>query len=224
MSDNDKLDEKSEVETSTDENTASFEDNVESVEEDLPKEPESPLHAGDDPAFKWYVVHVLSGYEHRVKKTLMERILNHNMAHLFSDILLPEETVVTNVGGKKRNMKKKFFPGYLLIKMIMDDRTWHLVRNTDKITSFVSGDRTKPIPLSEEEASKLTSQAQVGFKKPKSLASFSEGDSVKVIEGPFASFVGTVEAVSDKGKVKVNVSIFGRPTPVELDFSQIEKA
>jgi transcriptional antiterminator NusG len=196
---------------------------AEEVEEET-EEVKSPLADGTDPDFKWYVVHVLSGFEHRVKKTLLERILNHNQAHMFSEILLPEETVVTNVGGKKRNMKKKFFPGYLVIKMIMNDNTWHLVRNTDKITSFVSGDRTKPIPLSEEEANKLTAQAESGFKKPKSLASFSEGDSVKVIEGPFASFVGTVEAVSDKGKVKVNVSIFGRPTPVELDFSQIEKA
>src|SRR5690606_15447728 len=128
-----------------------------------------------------------------------------------------------NVSGKKRNIKKKFFPGYVLIKMILNDSTWHLVKNTDKITGFVSGDRAHPTPITDEEAAYLTQQAVEGFKRSKSSINFSEGDSVKVIEGPFTSFVGTIEAVSDKGKIRVQVSIFGRPTPVELDTTQVEK-
>lgn len=172
---------------------------------------------------KWYVVHVLSGFEHRVLKSLKERIINHKMESLFGEILLPEENVVANIKGKKRNMKKKFFPGYLLINMVMSDKTWHLVKNTDKITSFVSGDRMKPTPISDDEARQLTAQVAEGFKKPRSTAIFSEGDNVKVTEGPFATFVGVVEAVNERGKVKVQVSIFGRPTPVELDTTQIEK-
>ena len=155
--------------------------------------------------------------------SLKESIVNHKLTDLFSRILVPEETVISNAGGKKRTLKKKFFPGYILIKMIMNDRTWHLVKNTDKITGFVGGTVSNPAPISEEEAQSMLGQIEGGFKKPRSSVSFNEGETVKVIEGPFATFVGTVEAVSDKGKVKVNVSIFGRPTPVELDFSQVEK-
>lgn len=176
-----------------------------------------------NPDFKWFVAHVLSGYEGRVTKTLKERILNHNMSEYFEDILVPEETVVTSVNGKKRNIKKKFFPGYLLIKMIMNEKTWHLVKNTDKITGFIGGTPQNPQPISDDEAAFMLGQANDGVKKPRSTTSYSEGDSVKVIEGPFASFVGTVEAVSPNGKLKVNVSIFGRPTPVELDDTQVEK-
>lgn len=182
------------------------------------------LATGESPDFKWYVAHVLSGFENRVSKTLKERIVNFQKTEYFAEILVPEENVVSNVGGKKRNLKKKFFPGYVLIKMIMNDDTWHLVKNTDKITGFVGGVKSKPQPISEEEAAFLTSQDGQGLKKQKTNIDFSEGDSVRVLEGPFASFVGTIEAVSDKGKVRVNVSIFGRPTPVELDFSQVEKA
>ncbi|MAX65680.1 MAG: transcription termination/antitermination protein NusG [Halobacteriovoraceae bacterium] len=182
------------------------------------------LAKGDSPDFKWFVANVLSNYEARVTKTLKERILNHNMSEYFAEILVPEETVVTSVNGKKRNIKKKFFPGYMLIKMIMNEKTWHLVKNTDKITGFVGGTPDKPQPISDEEAAYMLGQTQDGFKKPRSTASYSAGDSVKVIEGPFASFVGTVEAVAANGKLKVNVSIFGRPTPVELDDTQVEKA
>lgn len=187
-------------------------------------EKENGLAAGDTPDFKWYVAHVLSGYENRVTKTLKERILNHSMAEQFADIIVPEETVVSNVGGKKRNIKKKFFPGYVLIKMIMNEQTWHLVKDTDKITGFVGGIKGKPQPITDEEAAFMLGQAQGDYKKPRSATSYSAGDSVKVIEGPFASFVGTVEAVNPNGKLKVNVSIFGRPTPVELDDTQVEKA
>lgn len=181
------------------------------------------LAAGDTPDFKWYIVHVLSGFENRVLKTLKERIVNHNMTEYFAEIMVPEESVVANVNGKKRTMKKKFFPGYVLIKMIMTEKTWHLVKDTDKITGFIGGTKDKPMPISDEEAASMTASLAEGFKRTRSVANFSEGDSVKVIEGPFASFVGTVETISDKGKVKVQVSIFGRPTPVELEFSQVEK-
>lgn len=184
---------------------------------------ERVLSPGDHPDFKWYIVHVLSGFENRVLKTLKERIVNHNMTEYFAEILVPEESVVANVNGKKRTMKKKYFPGYVLIKMIMTEKTWHLVKDTDKITGFIGGTKDKPMPISDEEASSMTASLAEGFKRTRSVANFSEGDSVKVIEGPFASFVGVVEAISDKGKVKVQVSIFGRPTPVELEFSQVEK-
>lgn len=184
---------------------------------------EKKLAAGTTPDFKWYVAHVLSGFENRVTKTLKERIVNHNMAEFFADILVPEESVIANVNGKKRSLKKKFFPGYIIIKMVMNDRTWHLVKDTDKITGFIGGTKDKPIPISDEEAAVLTNSMADGFKRTRSVANFSEGDSVKVIEGPFASFVGIVETISEKGKVKVQVSIFGRPTPVELEFSQVEK-
>lgn len=185
--------------------------------------PERILALGDTPDFKWYIVHVLSGFENRVLKTLKERIVNHNMTEYFAEIIVPEESVVANVNGKKRTMKKKFFPGYVLIKMIMSEKAWHLVKDTDKITGFIGGTKDKPMPISDEEAASMTASLAEGFKRTRSVANFSEGDSVKVIEGPFASFVGTVETISEKGKVKVQVSIFGRPTPVELEFSQVEK-
>lgn len=187
-------------------------------------ENDNGLAKGDSPDFKWFIVSALSQYETRVTKTLKQRILNHNMAEYFAEILVPEETVVTSVNGKRRNIKKKFFPGYVLIKMILNDKTWHLVKNTDKISGFVGGTSDKPLPISDEEAAYMLGQSQEGTKKTRSSASFNVGDNVKVIEGPFASFVGSVESVNANGKLKVNVSIFGRPTPVELDDTQVEKA
>ena len=188
------------------------------------EENDNGLAKGDSPDFKWYIAHVLSGFENRVTKTLKERILNHNMAEQFAEIIVPEENVLTSVNGKKRNIKKKFFPGYVMIKMIMSEKAWHLVKDTDKITGFIGGEVGKPVPTTDEEAAFMLGQVQDGVKKSRSTTSFSSGDSVKVIEGPFASFVGTVEAVNANGKLKVNVSIFGRPTPVELDDTQVEKA
>jgi transcription termination/antitermination protein NusG len=138
------------------------------------EENELTLAKGDTADFKWYVAHVLSGFENRVSKTLKERILNHNMADMFSQILIPEEAVVANVNGKKRNLKKKFFPGYILIKMIMNDTTWHLVQNTDKITGFIGGTKGNPQPLSETEAAAMTNQMQDGFKRTKSSSSYSD--------------------------------------------------
>jgi transcriptional antiterminator NusG len=180
------------------------------------------LAAGDTHEFRWYVVHSLTGQENKVAQALKERIFNHKMEKFFSEVLVPEETLTTNKNGKKRAIKKKFFPGYILIKMMMNEQAWHLVRGTDKITDFL-GVKGKPIPLSDDEAKSLVGQISAGFKKTKLSSSFSEGDIVKVVEGPFASFVGTVESVNEKGKIKVQVSIFGRMTPVELDFTQVEK-
>jgi transcriptional antiterminator NusG len=176
-----------------------------------------------DGQFSWFVAHAHTGHENKVCKALKERILNHNLQNYFRQIVVPEEVVTTNVSGKKRTVKKKIFPGYILINMIMNDNTWHVVRNTDKITGFIGGTKDKPSPIPDEEALQMVNQLHEGFKKVKTSISFSEGDSVRVIEGPFASFVGTVEAINEKGKVRVQVSIFGRPTPVELDFSQVEK-
>jgi transcriptional antiterminator NusG len=186
-------------------------------------ENDTGLAKGDSPEFKWFIANVLSNYEGRVTKTLKERILNHDMVEYFAEIVVPEETVTTSVNGKRRNIKKKFFPGYMMIKMIMNEKTWHLVKNTDKVTGFVGGTLDKPQPISDQEAATMLGQSQDGAKKPRSGTSYSSGDSVKVIEGPFASFVGTVESVNAKGKLKVNVSIFGRPTPVELEDTQVEK-
>ena len=184
---------------------------------------EIQLAKGDTPDFKWYVIHAMTGQENKVSKTLKERILNYKLTEYFAEIMIPEETVQTNVNGKKRNIKKKFFPGYVLIKMILNDKTWHLVKNTDKITGFIGGSKDQPSPISHEEASYMLGQAKEGFKSSKATINLVSGDSVRVIEGPFASFVGIVDNVSDKGKVRVNVSIFGRPTPVELDYTQVEK-
>jgi len=181
------------------------------------------LAKGDTPEFKWYIAKAQTGQENKVTKSLKERIVNHKMTEFFSDILVPEETLVTTANGKKKTIKKKFFPGYVLIKMVMNDKTWHLVKSTDKITGFIGGTLDKPAPITNEEAAYMTSQMEEGFKKPRASVSFVEGESVKVIEGPFVNFVGTIEAVNEKGKIKVNVSIFGRPTPVELDFTQVER-
>ena len=173
--------------------------------------------------FKWYIAKTMTGQENKVTRALKERVVNYKLAEFFSEIVTPEESVTSSSKGKKRTIKKKFFPGYVLIKMIMNDRTWHLVKNTDKITGFVGGTLDKPAPISDEEAAYITDQSEDGIRKQRTTVDFTEGETVKVVEGPFASFVGTVEAVSEKGKIKVNVSIFGRPTPVELDYTQVEK-
>jgi transcription termination/antitermination protein NusG len=185
-------------------------------------EDEGPVH-GSGPEFKWYIAKTLTGQENKIVRSLKERIVNFNLSESFADVLTPEETVVTNANGKKRTLKKKFFPGYVLIKMIMNEHTWHLVKDTDKITGFVGGTLDKPAPITNEEANYMLGQVEDGVKKPRTTIDFQEGEEVKVTEGPFASFVGTVEQVNEKGKIRVSVSIFGRPTPVELDFSQVEK-
>ncbi len=176
-----------------------------------------------DPRFRWYVAKTMTGQENKVAKALKEKILNLSMMEYFADILVPEESVVSNINGKKRTYKRKFFPGYVLIRMIMTDETWHLVKNSDKITGFLGGSADRPSPISEEEARYMLNQAEEGHTKPKTAINITEGDSVRVIEGPFTTFTGSVESVTEKGKIKVNILIFGRPTPVELDFTQVEK-
>lgn len=178
-----------------------------------------------NPNFKWYVVHTYSGYEKRAKESLEERIRQNNMVDKFGEVLIPTENVVElGKGGQKKTSKRKFFPGYMLVQMELNEHTWHLVKATPKITGFV-GDATKPPSIPEAEVRRLTLQIDEGSLKPKPRVQFEDGENVRVIDGPFSNFNGVVEAVNgDKGKLRVLVSIFGRPTPVELDFIQVEKA
>jgi transcriptional antiterminator NusG len=177
-------------------------------------------------AKKWYAVHTYSGFENKVKKSLEERVRQEALEDSVGDILIPMEQVVEMVKGEKRTSKRKFFPGYVLVQMEMNDRTWHLVKGTPKVTGFV-GNAKRPeevVAIRDDEVSRLTAQISEGTLKPKPKVQFDEGDQVRVIDGPFANFNGTVEEVKpDKGKVRVLVSIFGRATPVELDFMQVEK-
>jgi len=174
-------------------------------------------------AQKWYVVHTYSGFENRAKQNLEERIKNLGKGDFFSAILVPTETVVELVKGKRKTSQRKIFPGYILVKMELNEETWHIVKDTPKITGF-AGDSTKPIPISEKEVEEILSQMKEGASKAKPKVSFGVGDSVRVIDGPFANFIGTIEEVKpEKRKLKVLVSIFGRATPVELDFIQVEK-
>ncbi len=198
-------------------------DNINDLENKESIEVDSVKNSDPTKIFRWYIVKALTGQEGKVMRSLKERIMNYKLSEYFADMVVPEETVVTNVNGKKRTIKKKFFPGYVLVKMVMCEKSWHLVNGTDKVTGFVGGTADKPTPLSDEEAAAMTHQMEDGFKKPRTSINFSEGETVRVIEGPFASFVGTVEAINEKGKIRVSVSIFGRPTPVELDFTQVEK-
>ncbi len=173
---------------------------------------------------KWYVIHTYSGYEIKAKQNLQENIRKLDKEDLFGEIMVPTETVVEMVKGKKRESKRKFFPSYILVEMELNDETWYVVKNTPKITGFV-GHGTSPTPIPEEEVLKLTQQIAEGSLKPKPKAFFEKGESVRIIDGPFTSFNGVVEEVKpEKGKLQVSVSIFGRATPVELDFTQVEKA
>ncbi len=174
-------------------------------------------------AQKWYVVHTYSGFENRAKQNLEERVKNLGKGDYFSNILVPTETVVELVKGKKKTSQRKIFPGYILVQMELNEETWHIVKDTPKITGF-AGDSTKPIPISEKEVEEIMSSMKEGVAKAKSKVSFNVGDSVRVIDGPFVNFIGTIEEVKpEKRKLKVLVSIFGRSTPVELDFIQVEK-
>lgn len=178
-----------------------------------------------NPNFKWYVVHTYSGYENRAKKSLEERIKQYHLDPRFGEILIPTENVVElGKGGQKKTTKRKFFPGYMLVQMELNDDTWHLVKATPKITGFV-GAATRPPSVPEAEVKRLTRQIDEGTLKPKPRVQFEDGENVRVIDGPFQNFNGVVDAVNaDKAKVRVLVSIFGRSTPVELDFIQVEKA
>jgi transcriptional antiterminator NusG len=174
---------------------------------------------------KWYVVHAYSGFEKSVLRTLNERIQRAGMQDSFGQILVPVEEVVEMKSGQKNISERKFFPGYVLVEMDMTDDTWHLVKNTPKVTGFVGGSATKPTPISEKEVQNILHQIQEGVEKPRPKVLFEIGEAVRVKEGPFTDFHGNVEDVNyDKSKLRVSVTIFGRSTPVELDFGQVEKA
>lgn len=174
-------------------------------------------------ALKWYVVHTYSGYENRVKTALQEQIAASAHADKFGEILIPTEQVVELVKGKKKTSSRKFYPGYILVQMELTEETWHMVKDTPKVTGFLGG-RDVPAPLTDEEAEQIINQVEAGKTKPQPKYSFETGDEVRVVDGPFTNFTGTVEDVKpDKGKIKVLVSIFGRPTPVELEFVQVMK-
>lgn len=173
--------------------------------------------------YPWFVVQTYSGYEMRAKLSLEERVRSHGLSEKFGKILVPQETVEEMVRGAKRTSKKKFFPGYILVQVDLNDDTWHLVKETPKVSGFI-GDSRNPSPLSKEEVGALLQQMEGGAKRPRPKKNFEEGDAVKVTDGPFADFNGTVDEVKpDKGKLRVLISIFGRNTPVELDFGQVEK-
>ena len=180
---------------------------------------------------KWYIVHTYSGYEAKAKQALEERIRNAGLQDQVSDVVIPQEQVLELVRGERRTSQRKFYPGYMLVHMDLNPATWHLVKNTPKITGFVGGTSSSQHggmldapALTDEEYEKIVFQMREGVEKPKPKVKFGEGESVRIIDGPFSSFNGVVDDVNvDKGKVKVLVSIFGRQTPVELDFIQVEK-
>lgn len=191
--------------------------------------PAEGVPAGEDEldearaALPWYVVQTYAGFEMRVKLSLEERIRSKGLKQFFGRILVPQETVEEMVKGAKRTTKRKVFPCYILVQVALNDDTWHVVKDTPKVSGFI-GDSRNPSPLSESEVAALLQQMEGGAKRPRPSKHFEEGDSVKVVDGPFAEFNGTVDEVKpDKGKLRVLISIFGRNTPVELDFAQVEK-
>ena len=174
---------------------------------------------------RWYVVHAYSGFEKSVQRALVERIARDGMQDFFGQILVPVEEVVEMRNGQKSISERKFFPGYVLCEMEMDDDSWHLVKNTPKVTGFVGGTATKPTPISQKEVDKIMQQMQEGVEKPRPKVLFEVGEVVRVKEGPFTDFHGSVEDVNyEKNRLRVSVTIFGRATPVELEFGQVEKA
>lgn len=173
-------------------------------------------------AKNWYVVHTYSGYEEKVKQGIKERAEKRGLAERISRILIPTEKVIELRSGKKRESDKKFYPGYILVEMDLDDETWHLVRSTPRVTGFVGG--TKPVPIPEEEVELIIHQLEKG-PAPQVKTQFQKGENVRIVDGPFTGFVGYIDEVDmDHGRLKVMVSIFGRQTPVELNFFQVEKA
>jgi transcription termination/antitermination protein NusG len=176
-------------------------------------------------AKRWYVVHTYSQFEKSVQRALTERIARGGMEDLFGQILVPVEEVVELKSGQKNISERKFFPGYVLVEMEMTDESWHLVKNTPKVTGFLGGTAMKPTPITQKEVDNIMQQMQAGVEKPRPKVLFEVGEAVRVKDGPFTDFNGTVEDVNyDKNKLRVAVTIFGRSTPVELDFGQVEKA
>ena len=173
---------------------------------------------------RWFVVHAYSGMEKAVERNLRERIERSGMQTKFGRILVPTEEVVEMKNGKKAVTERRFFPGYVLVEMLMDDESWHLVKNTSKVTGFVGGAKNRPTPISEDEVMKIVNQMQEGIEKPRPKVEWEVGEVVRVKEGPFTDFNASIEEVNyDKNKLRVSVTIFGRATPVELDFDQVEK-
>jgi transcriptional antiterminator NusG len=176
-------------------------------------------------AKRWYVVHAFSGYENTVKKSLEERVKRAGMEEYFGDVLVPTEEVVEMKGGQKRRSDRKFFPGYVLVEMDMTDETWHLVKDVPKVMGFIGGTADRPAPISQREADAILNRVQEGVDKPKPKVLFEPGEMVRVVDGPFNDFNGVVEEVNyDKSRLRVAVLIFGRSTPVELEFHQVEKS
>lgn len=172
---------------------------------------------------KWYIVHTYSGFENQVKRSLAERIILSGQQELFGKILVPTEQVVELKKGQKKTSSRKIFPGYIMVQMVLTQETWHTVKNTAKVTGFVGGD-VMPTPITDEEAESVVSQMEDGIVRPKPRYLYEEGDEIRVIDGPFTNFQGVVDEVkADKEKVRVLITIFGRPTPVELDFIQVIK-
>ena len=178
----------------------------------------------ENEGMQWYVLQAYSNYEKRVQAALQESIERHGMEDSFGQILVPTEEVVEMKNGQKKTSERKFYPGYVLVQMIMNDSTWHLVKSTPRVSGFIGGKSSDPSPLSDAEAQAILQQVEVGTEQPRHRFSFEPGELVRVTEGPFADFNGTVEDVNyEKSKLRVAVSIFGRSTPVELDFGQVEK-
>jgi transcriptional antiterminator NusG len=174
---------------------------------------------------RWYVVHAYSGYEAQVKRSLAERVLRAGLQEQFGEILVPTEEVVEMKGGQQRKSERKFFPGYVLVQMEMTDETWHLVKSVPKVMGFIGGTGDRPAPISDREAEAILQRVQEGVEKPRPKVLFEPGEVVRVIDGPFNDFNGVVEEVDyDKSRLKVSVLIFGRSTPVDLEFGQVEKA
>jgi len=176
-------------------------------------------------ALRWYVVHAYSGFEAQVKRSLEERIKLKGMEDKFGQILVPTEEVIEMRDGQKRKSDRKFFPGYVLVQMDMDDATWHLVKDTPRVMGFIGGTSDKPAPISEKEAQSILERVQEGAERPRPKVLFEPGEVVRINDGPFNDFNGVVEEVDyEKNRLRVEVSIFGRSTPVDLDFSQVEKS
>jgi len=180
--------------------------------------------AAVNPDLRWYIVHAYSGMEKAVERNITERIQRSGMQEKFGRILVPTEEVVEMKNGQRKTTERRLFPGYVFVEMVMDDDTWHLVKHTSKVTGFVGGAKNRPAPISEEEVQKIVSQMQEGPDKPRHKIDFMVGELVRVKEGPFTDFNGTVEEVNyEKNRLRVSVAIFGRSTPVELEFAQVEK-
>ncbi len=175
-------------------------------------------------SMRWYVVHAYSGFEKNVQKTLKERIVREEMEHLFGQVLVPVEEVVDIKNGRRVVSERKFYPGYVLVEMELTDDSWHLVKSTPRVTGFLGGSGNRPLPVSQREVDVIMQQVQSGGEKPRPKVEFEVGQNVRVIEGPFGDFNGVVDEVNyERNKLRVSVQIFGRETPVELDFLQVEK-